>query len=128
MKKSGWWGNSPDSLKVEYLSETLQKKSGRSHNELSRPGVYMYLRRSDNKIFIGSATHESMFERQKCHINAAAFTDPQPADKFDQQLSRHYSQDHWYFYAIPMSDPDKIQEKEKELIAQYRSTVHGYNT
>jgi len=88
----------------------------------------MYLKRSDNQIFIGSAAYESIFDSQLRHLNAAALTDPEPQDKFDQQLSRQYSQDRWHFYAIPMSDPDKIQEKEKELIAQYKSTEHGYNT
>ena len=88
----------------------------------------MYLKRGDNKMFIGSAAHETLFERQLRHLNAAAFTDPQPLDKFDQQLSRQYNQANWHYYAIPMSDPDKIEEKEKELIAQYKSTEHGYNT
>ena len=88
----------------------------------------MYVKKSSNKqMFIGSATHESLFERQLRHLNAAAFTDPQPLDKFDQELSRKYNQANWNFCAIPMTNPDKIQETEKELIAAYKAKEHGYN-
>lgn len=134
MKESGWWGdqsgNSPsDSLKLEYLSAVLQRKSGRSHSDLSLPGVYMYLNKGDNRIYIGSAVQESLLNRQIRHLNAAAYTDTIQLDKFDQQLSHQYNQDGWHFYAIPMStdDSEKIQEKEKELITQYNSIKHGYN-
>lgn len=118
-----------EQLKPEYLSGVLQKKSGRSHSDLSSPGVYMYLKKGDNQIYIGSAVNESLFERQIRHLDAAAYTDMDQLDKFDQQLSRQYSEDNWHFYAIPMSvsDPEKIHEKEKELIAQYNSVKHGYN-
>ena len=135
MKQSGWWGDksvvsSTDRLKPEYLSAVLQKKSDRSHNDLSLPGVYMYLKKSDNRIYIGSAVNETLLERQTRHLDAAAYTaNVDGLDRFDQQLCHHYNQNNWYFYAIPMSvtDPDKIHEKEKELIAQYNSKKHGYN-
>jgi len=133
MEESGWWGdqtgNSTYSLKQEYLSEVLQRKSGRSYSDLSLPGVYMYLNKGDNRIYIGSAVGESLLNRQTRHLKAAAYTDTDQLDKFDQKLSRRYYQDGWHFYAIPMSanDSDKILEKEKELITQYNSIKHGYN-
>ena len=133
-RESGWWGDqskvSPsDGLKPEYLSAVLQKKSGRSHGDLSSHGVYMYLKKGDNQIYIGSAINESLLERQIRHLDAAAYTDVDGLDKFDQQLSHQYGEDNWHYYAIPMSssDPEKIHEKEKELIAQYNSIKHGYN-
>ena len=141
MRNSGWWGEKgsvppSDKLKLEDLSAVLQKKSGRSHNELSSNGVYMYLKKGDNKIFIGSAVHETLLERQEKHLNEAAYTSADDRlgldkfnEKFDQQLSRQYSESNWHFYAIPMSssDPEKIREKEKELVAQYKAKEHGYN-
>ena len=135
MKESGWWGDqsavsSSDRLKPEYLSAVLQKKSGRSHSDLSLPGVYMYLKKSDSRIYIGSAVNETLLERQTRHLDAAAYTaNVDGLDRFDQQLYHQYNQNSWYFYVIPMSvtDPDKIHEKEKELIAQYNSKKHGYN-
>ena len=133
MRKSGWWGDQSkfppgEGLKDHQLSAALQKKCGRSHSDLSSPGVYMYLKKADNQIFIGSAVNETLLDRQRRHLNDAAYTNMMDQlDKFDQQLSHHYSQDSWHFYAIPMTNPDKIHEKEKELIAQYNSKKHGYN-
>lgn len=131
MRESGWWGDqsASDGLKLEYLSTVLQKKSGRSHSDLSSPGVYMYLKKADNQIYIGSAVDETLLERQIRHLNAAAYTGVDGLDKFDQQLSHQYAESNWHFYAIPMSssDPEKIHEKEKELITQYNSIRHGYN-
>ena len=131
MRESGWWGDqsASDGLKLEYLSAVLQKKSGRSYSDLSSPGVYMYLKKGDNRIYIGSAVEETLLERQIRHLNAAAYTNMDGLDKFDQQLSHQYAEDNWHFYAIPMksSDPEKIHEKEKELITQYNSIKHGYN-
>lgn len=133
MKESGWWGDQSEAsegLRPEYLSAVFQKKSGRSHSDLSSPGVYMYLKKSDNRIYIGSAVNETLLERQTRHLEAAAYTsNVEGLDKFDQQLCHHYNQAHWHFYAIPMSagDPDVIHEKEKDLIAQYNSKKHGYN-
>ena len=131
MRASGWWGDksTSDGLKLEYLSAVLQKKSGRSHSDLSSSGVYMYLKKADNQIYIGSAVDETLLERQTRHLNAAAYIDVDGLDKFDQQLSHQYAENDWHFYAIPMSssDPEKIHEKEKELIIQYSSIRHGYN-
>ena len=105
----------------EYLSAVLQEKSGRSHNDLSLPGVYMYLNKGDNRIYIGSAVNETLLERQTRHLDAAAYTaNVDGLHRFDrQQLCHQYNQNSWYFYVIPMAvtDPDKIHEKEKELIA-----------
>lgn len=133
MRKSGWWGNqsgkSPsDDLKPEDLSAVLQKKSGQSDSELRSQGVYLYVHKSDNQIYIGSAINESLLDRQIRHLNAAAYTDNVgQLDKFDEQLSHHYASESWYFYAIPMSNPTKIVEKEKELITQYNTQKHGLN-
>lgn len=135
MRQSGWWGDlnsvhSSEELTPVQLSAVLQKKSGRSHSDLSSPGVYMYLKKADNQIYIGSAVHETLLERQMRHLNNAAYTDTNQPDKFDEQLSHQYGQENWHFYAIPMSasNPEEICEKEKELIIQYNSEKHGYNT
>ena len=134
--ESGWWGDqsrvSPaDGLRPEYLSAVLQKKCGRSHSELKSPGVYMYLKKGNNMIYIGSAIgNETLLDRQMRHLTAAAYTDMDQLDMFDRQLRQQYAQDNWDFYAIPMSsgNPEKIHDKEKELITQYNAIKHGYNS
>lgn len=135
MRESGWWGDQstvspPDGLRPEYLSAVLQKKCGRSHSELESPGVYMYLKKGDSMIYIGSAINETLLERQMRHLNAAAYTDMVQLDMFDRQLHQQYDQDNWHFYAIPMTtgNPEEIHDKEKELITQYNAIKHGYNS
>ena len=92
--------------------------------------MYMYLKKGNNMIYIGSAINETLLERQMRHLNAAAYTDMDQLDMFDRQLRQQYDQDNWHFYAIPMatSNPEKIHDKEKELITQYNSIKHGYNS
>lgn len=92
----------------------------------------MYVNKADNgRVYIGSASSQTIFERQKQHLCSASRSGWQ-VGKFHSVLSKYYSAENWDFCASSMQGAghQQILDKERELILQYRSISDsfGYNT
>ena len=96
---------------------------------LDSTGVYIYINRRNDKKYIGKAAKQSLLQRQQQHLRSATHSKGQ-VGKFDRTLSKQLEADGWDFIAIPFSDPEKIDEVERNLVLLYKTYQDkcGYNT
>lgn len=95
---------------------------------LDLPGIYMYINKRNGKKYVGKAVDQTLLQRQHEHLISASHSSGQ-SGKFDRILSC-YKADDWDFTAIPISDPQIIDETERQLVLLYKTydDRFGYNT